>query len=73
MLILQSVLLGNLIDYFSIEVPSSTDTHNTYIYAAGLVLVSIILVPAGSLFFHIGRVMEMKIRGTLLAAIYQKV
>ena len=35
LVLVQSVVLGNLIDYFSIEVPTKEDTRNAYLYTAG--------------------------------------
>ena len=35
LLVSQSVVLGSLTDYFTIESPTGEDTRNAYLYAAG--------------------------------------
>ena len=40
----QSVVLGYLTDYFSIEEPTTEETRNAYLYALGTLQASVVLL-----------------------------
>ena len=73
LLVIQSEVLGQLTDYFVIESPSSNDTRNAYLYAMGLVLLSLTLMCIDALSFQQGYKLGMLTKTLMSSAIYQKV
>ena len=68
-----SEIIGSLADYFKSDSSSTNDTHDAYLYALGLVLVSFITVLVGALNYHAAYILGMLTRITMTSAIYQKV
>ena len=70
---MQSVLLGQLTEYFVIESPSSDDTRNAYLYAMGMSIIAIIVPLIHVMAFLQGQKLGMMTRTLMSSAIYQKV
>ena len=68
----QSELVGLLSEYFTIESPSSKETHNVYLYGIGLSLLACSTVLL-SILFYVGEKIGGIIRILLTSTIYQKV
>lgn len=69
----QSLLLGLLSQYFTLEEISTTDTINAYLYALGLTLISICLTFINGIVGFYGYKLSMLVRIVTCSAIYQKV
>ena len=72
MLMLQSVMLGNLTQYF-VEFQTSNVTRDAYLYAGAVAVIPFITLTVSGLAFFQGLKTGMVLRLITTAAIYQKV
>jgi ATP-binding cassette subfamily C (CFTR/MRP) protein 4 len=73
MMVLQSVIIGYLSDYFVNEDPTSADTRHAYLFAMGLTLLSLMITLLHGMGFHTAFKLGILTRNLFTAVIYQKV
>jgi ATP-binding cassette subfamily C (CFTR/MRP) protein 4 len=72
-IVLQSVIIGYLSDYFVIEDPSPVETRDAYLFAMGLTLLSLINTLIHGMGYHTAFKVAILTRNLFTAVIYQKV
>lgn len=73
LMLCQSVVLGYLTSYFTIQEPSAKDTREAYLFATGLTLMTLCVGLLHAHSYLMGQKVGMMTRIVATGAIYQKV
>ena len=73
LLVVQSILLGNVTDYFAVDSPNATDTRNAYLYATGVVMAPLCFTLCAAWQLYNAYMSGMIVRIIASSAIYKKV
>lgn len=73
LLVSQSVVLGSLSEFFTVENRTWADIGNAYYFSAGLTVLAFTIIFVHAAAFHAAYMLGMLVRTMLTSAIYQKV